>query len=202
MKKILLLDICGTITSKNTTIDFINYIGFKPSHIKLLIGKIMWKFFHNDILRRWYLLELKGIDKKELETLAEKYIAQLKFDKEILKYISYLQENGYDIYIISATLDCIANEISKIVNSKRIYSSELSFKNNVCCGSLKKDLLDKKLIELYKDNIFYNNITLTISDNEGDLDVMKHSNYSIAVVRNKKKQSFWKKKNILSLRRY
>ncbi|MDN1976844.1 haloacid dehalogenase-like hydrolase, partial [Escherichia coli] len=27
MKKILLIDICGTITEKNTTLDFISYIG-------------------------------------------------------------------------------------------------------------------------------------------------------------------------------
>ncbi|EEX2516288.1 haloacid dehalogenase-like hydrolase, partial [Escherichia coli] len=35
MKKILLIDICGTITEKNTTLDFISYIGNKPSILKI-----------------------------------------------------------------------------------------------------------------------------------------------------------------------
>ncbi|WP_371014496.1 hypothetical protein [Proteus terrae] len=162
----------------------------------------MWKLFHNDILRRWYLLKLKNINKNEIQKLAQKYIAQLNFDKNILKYIKYLQENGYDIYIISATIDCISNEISNLIGSKKVYSSELLFKNDICCGILKKDLLNKKLVELNKDNIFQNNITLTISDNEGDFDVMRSCNYAIAVVRNEKKETYWKKRNILFLSRY
>lgn len=194
LKKILLIDICGTITEKNTTLDFIRYMGLDVGRVKSFLGRLCWRFLRKDYLRKWYIRKLRGLTRTELNIYVKSYLEQLSYDREILSFINKYK-NEYELYFASATLDIIASELAKKYNISGFYSSELEFINERCTGHLKSDLLDNKdaiLSSLFSGD----NYIIMISDNFGDYDVMRKCNESWAVVRKKTAVDYWKKKSI------
>ncbi|APJ60808.1 haloacid dehalogenase-like hydrolase [Escherichia coli] len=194
MKKILLIDICGTITEKNTTLDFISYIGNKPSILKIIIGRICWRLFKKDTIRKWYLNELKGLSYTELVNLAREYVNQLNYDPQIICLINK-HRGECDLYFVSATLDFIAKAMTEKFNVSGFFASELQFEDGICSGKLKIDLLDNKnsvIAHMFNGD---NNVCI-ISDNYGDYSVMEKCCSSWAVVRNKRALHYWSKKSV------
>lgn len=201
MKKILLLDICGTITEKNTTIDFIKSLGHSLPWYKIILGRILWKSFKIDYLRREYIKELSGYTREHLESKAQKYINDLHYDNRVIKYVEYLRKNYFDIYIISASLDVITSSISNKFGFNCLISSELDFNKNLCSGKLKIDVLDKKESMISNDIFESKNITCIISDNFGDYQLMKMCTYPFAISRNNNAERYWKDKNVYIIKR-
>ncbi|MEY0977858.1 haloacid dehalogenase-like hydrolase [Providencia rettgeri] len=196
MKKILLLDICGTITTKNTTIDFIQFIKKKLPWYKITIGRLLWKFLKNDYLRKQYIMKLKSHTKTELQQLANLYVEQLEFDKEILKYVKYLQNNNYTLILTSATLDIIAQAISNKLLADEVVSSELKFEKGYCLGTLLSDTLDIKEKKIHASIFDKENFICLITDNHGDYNLSKKCNITFSVSRNNKDYSYWENKNV------
>ncbi|MEX9950244.1 haloacid dehalogenase-like hydrolase [Providencia alcalifaciens] len=201
MKKILLLDICGTITEKNTTIDFIKSLGHDLPPYKKIFGRVLWRVFKIDYLRREYIKKLFGYENEYLKIKSQEYINNLYYDEVVIKYVYYLKNNGFDIYLISASLDIITSSISNKFGFNCLISSELDFNENLCSGKLKSDALDKKE-SMISDDIFESrNITCIISDNFGDYQLMKMCTYPFAISRNNNAERYWKDKNIYIIKR-
>lgn len=196
MKKILLLDICGTITTKNTTIDFIQSIEKNLPWYKITIGRLLWKFLNNDYLRKQYIMKLKNHTKTELNQLANAYVDQLEFDKEILKYVKYLQKNNYRLILTSATLDIIAKAISNKLLADEIVSSELKFEKEHCLGTLLSNTLDVKEKKINASVFNKENFICLITDNHGDYNLSKKCNITFAVSRSNKDYTYWLNKNV------
>ncbi|WPA92124.1 haloacid dehalogenase-like hydrolase [Providencia zhijiangensis] len=202
MRKILLLDICGTITKKNTTIDFIQSLGKDLHWSKVLYGRILWRLFKNDYLRRQYIKMLAGYSQDELSDLAEKYIENLELDDTILKYVSYLNSANFHLIFISATLDNITSALSKKFNANGIISSKLEYENSICTGKLSRDVLDMKEKHIESDIINPKNLTCLITDNYGDYALSKKCTITFAVSRSKKSDMYWLNKEVNLIKRH
>ncbi|BDA96655.1 haloacid dehalogenase-like hydrolase [Citrobacter portucalensis] len=194
MRKILLIDICGTITVKNTTLDFIAFLGKKPNFLSIFLGRLAWRFFKNDYLRKKYIKTTYGMSCNELSLYAIKYVEQLELDQVILKFINKYRED-YELYFVTASLDIIASQLANRLKICGYYASELNYIEGVSVGCLKIDLLDKKDSVLSSILSGENQVTM-ISDNFGDYDIMKSCNDAWAVARDKNALKFWRAKSI------
>lgn len=194
MRKILLIDICGTITVKNTTLDFITFLGKKPNFLSIFVGRLAWRFFKNDYLRKKYIKTTYGMSCNELGLYAEKYVEQLELDRTILSFINKYRKD-YELYFVTASLDVIASQLVDRLKICGYYASELNYIDGVSVGDLKIDLLDKKDSVLSSVLSDENYVTM-ISDNFGDYDIMKRCNDAWAVARDKEALKFWRAKSI------
>lgn len=212
-KKIVIVDICGTIYDANTTMTFLDYSFNKDKRYYILrkltrffffraLNHFIFRFFHYDLIRTILIFFLKGKSKKELNELVEQYYNNyLHQRKQIEPYSiikSYLNDNSYRIVIVSATLDCIASKVAKEMGINEYLSSTLMYKDNICLGKFQTDLLNNKLSELIKCG-YKAPYEMTISDNYSDACLMNLSNISYIVSKIDSKEK-WKriinKKNI------
>ena len=133
MRKIILLDICGTIFDSNTTFDFLDH-NVKTSNYKLLrriMYTLPWKIINKlsivilkyDLTRNLALKNIKGHHKADLEKLASTFydnILSQKVNKKVIDLIEKFKNNDYKIIITSATLDFIAKTVAHKLNITEI----------------------------------------------------------------------------------
>lgn len=198
-KKILFLDVCGTITPENTTYGFFNSIQIKAPRLIALINKFTWNVFKFDISRRYLILKLNGIDYTSLRGMASKYINNIKYNQEVMDVVGAYKNNGFEVILLTATLDFIADEIASKFNFDGVISSKLKYKSEFCCGNIEKDILDSKLKEVSCLMENEEIITAMISDNYGDIELMRLCDDSLGISYNRKASYFWCKNKIKEL---
>lgn len=203
--KLALIDICDTLYSSNTTFDFIKWMSGKPGgggifgFLKKIpvkaVNKILFLLFRIDIPRWIVIRRLNGLSKDELLLLANRFYEEFlvpRKKKEVHLILQDLKEQNYDLILVSATLDFIAETIAGKLYIDKFFSTQLYYDNNICKGKIKSDLLGRKE-RLIIPIIHQYNEVITVTDNKSDLPLIKLSSRSI-VVSDKKNVSFWKKK--------
>jgi len=202
---IVLIDICGTLYDSNTTFDFLDFYIKKRSYIFFrkfsrmlilrLLNKILILLFKLDLTRIIAVRFLKDKTTKELKSAVDlfylNYLINLKQTK-IINIVNQLKLDGKTMILVSATLDFIAKKISEEVKIESFVSTTLHYKDNICLGTIKSDLLFNKL-EILKSKSIDPPYFLTITDNISDLDILFHSNNRI-VVSKKRNEKKWLKK--------
>jgi len=186
-KKYVIIDLCGTLYSSNTTFEFLDYVFAKNLKYHLFkfffknilgksINKIITYFFSTDLLRILAIRFLKGFSREEVEHLVDEYyynILQYKKQHNVIELVDSLRTKEYELIIVSATLDCITKKVAQELNIYQYYSSELFYdKENRCLGKIKYDLLGKKL-DFLLDKGFNPPFEIVISDNISDLKLMQ-----------------------------
>lgn len=193
-KKIFLIDICGTIYRSNTTFDFIRFLFARERWFRRMqrvrkhriVGFLNMKihqYFHIDIIRQYAISKLNGYSEEELTKMtSEFYDAYLTkvINTDVINLIEQKREDGFVLLLVSATLDCIANEVANRLCITQQYSSELEYKDGVCQGRLKTDFLATKLKILRRKDICLTNMEV-ITDNYSDKDLIKVSKHAYLV---------------------
>lgn len=200
MNKILLVDLCGTVVRENTTfhmLDLLEHKNFILKNRKSILVKFLNKFlmaiFGYDFIKSESIKSLNGKSKNYIEELSKSSINSMNFNTTILKLIEEKRNNGYKIILVTATLDTIAEQFSKIVNADDIISSKLSFDGELCEGKLHKDILLSKIEEV--NYLFDLSCRVEmITDNKTDLDVCKKCDSFYSISYNKKDSMYWKNK--------
>lgn len=204
MKKIVLIDICGTLYDSNTTMDFLEF-SFRdnPAYrqyqkiVSLLpirvINKCFLKLFSIDPIRAYGVHFLKGLSRAEIDSLVEAFYINYLLEhrqQNIIDLIDKYRNSQYRLVIVSATLDCIAHKIAKELNISTVLSSSLEYNDNgICTGRIATDLLFAKCKALQKEGICPP-FGITLSDNLSDADLMKLSDKSFIVCREQKKDKW------------
>jgi len=183
--KLAIFDLDGTLYCGNSTFDFINfvmkddkkYLSFKKNYkIMRIYNKFANYFFGYD----WYKIKsvnfLKGFKKQELIEKSEEFFENILKENEIKDLFQLLElykKEGYELCILTATLNVIAIEIGKNLKIDKIYSTNLIYDNNVCTGKYEVDLLNNKL-ELFNNEIRgkYDKV-LFFSDNKQDIQLLR-----------------------------
>lgn len=202
-RKIILLDICGTIYRSNTTFDFLDYFFANNIRYKLfcllfrcrlarLVNKVIASLCKYDFLRVFSVKFLEGYTEQEIMQKAEYFcnkILEYKKQDKVIEIINLNIDKQNRIIIVSATLDCVAFHVAKALGIDEHYASELEYRNNICTGKISNDLLDCKLVKIREKGITPP-FEMTISDNFTDIELMKHSKYSYIVSRVKRKRKW------------
>ncbi|CAD5940745.1 unnamed protein product [Escherichia coli] len=182
-------DLCDTLVKGNTTFIFLDsYLKNNKKYTlyrkvsRLLPFRVLLKFlflFRLDLNRKLALRFLKGQNKLALQKHA-KYLVDnvFIFNDDIVTLIKKCVDCKLKVYIVSASLDIIVQEVADKLSIDYV-SSILSFKNDMCSGNLEKDILFIKkniflpncsdYIDIDIKNLFY------ISDNIQDIELIKKS---------------------------
>lgn len=193
--KLFLIDICGTIFRSNTTFDFMRYWFSDASWYKRMqffrhfriVGFLNAKihhYFHIDIMRQYTISKLRGYTEQELLSMTTKFYDEflsLVINKKIIDLIEKKRQEGAKLVIASATLDCISKEVAKRLNIDIQYSSELDYKDGVCQGKLKSDLLASKLCKLKSLGLNMSFDFEVVTDNYSDSDIISKAEYAYLI---------------------
>lgn len=211
--KIVLCDICGTLYLSNTTFDFLDFF-VKNNSYKFLkrfclnivtkkINALVYYFFKIDMIRSLLLLYLHGYSYEYLKSAANEFYLQFLEQRKndlTLKKLEELRAVGYQIFLVSATIDVVAETIGGHLNATRIFSTKLLYdKLGVCQGKIDYDLLGNKLPYLIRNNVFPP-FDIVITDDFSDLSLIQNA-ISTYIVTYEKKLRRWNRvinKNILT----
>ena len=194
----ILVDICWTLYRSNTTFDFLDAIISKKSYrllrafFKTKVGYrgniLLYRLTRTDWQRRLAVRYLKGMSQAELAAKAETFVANLEQTKRIEASFDILSRQQAPIVILSGTLDCIAKAVGNRLHAQEIYSSALEYRNGVCTGKLKEDILLSK-----KKYIGIDRFTI-LTDNTTDLDLVKQAEQAFIVCYSNK--DWWEKQHL------
>lgn len=140
MNKLAIFDVDYTITKKETLIEFYKFnIKRKKSLLKYLPkaifsgGMYVLGKYDEKQVKQSFLSFIDGIDEKELMDIVKEYYEdKLKkiLYKDAIKKIKELKEQGYYIYLISASPEFYLNELYKIEEIDKIIGTKFSFEDS------------------------------------------------------------------------
>lgn len=203
-KNVIYVDICGTLYLSNTTFDFLNFYFSKNSLWTLfhyiytsIIGRLINKTFINivgvDVTRMLAVLFLKGIKRSTLELAAQNFYDNFLYKRrnKLAFDLLYELKEKNTLFLASATLDFIAEIISKNIGIPVAISTELFYLDNVCMGSYKEEVMGNKYDTLEKKNFCLDSY-IVITDNISDAKLVQKSLFSYVFV-NTSIQKKWNK---------
>lgn len=204
MRKTLYLDVCGTLFDSNTTFDFFDFHfkGPKKYLVRFLrnfilckaLNKLFLTFFHIDLIRMVAIYLLRGERKSDLRIKAKEFIYSLKKNQSIFDFIEDNYSDVDEVFLLSASLDFIVEEVCLFFNYSGFFSTTLLYDSNeICLGRMCNDLLLSKssIIKEHSDSSY----KIFISDNFSDVTAAKYVNEFVPVVSKKHRHAldFWNK---------
>lgn len=149
MKKLAIFDIDYTITKKETLMEFFKYaIKNDKKNIRFLPRAIFCgsmyklKLYDERKVKEKFLKFIDGIKEKDLATLVKNfYNCKLKtiLYKDALNMIRKLKNEGYDIYLISASPEFYVNEFYNIKEVDKIIGTRFNFVNGIFLRTMEGD---------------------------------------------------------------
>lgn len=149
MKKLAIFDIDYTITKKETLMEFFKYaIKNDKKNIRFLPRAIFCgsmyklKLYDERKVKEKFLKFIDGIKEKDLAMLVKNfYNCKLKtiLYKDALNMIKKLKNEGYDIYLISASPEFYVNEFYNIKEVDKIIGTRFNFVNGIFLRTMEGD---------------------------------------------------------------
>jgi len=171
----LLVDVCWTLYSSNTTFDFLDSIVHDTSYLKLRrymkLNWIRWtnlgilKLTHFDPIRYLALRHIKSYTQQQLDDLAQEFVTKKLDNKKIAATWPLLA--GREVVIVSGTLACIAKAVARQIGG------QVGLANDI----YKRDA--KKLFPNYD----------ILTDNTADLQLVNSAHHATIVCYNNR--SWW-----------
>ncbi|HTV06941.1 MAG TPA: HAD-IB family phosphatase [Acidobacteriaceae bacterium] len=143
----LVVDLCGTLIAENTTNDFIdNWLHLSPWRRRLRSlsrGK-----------RPVSVLALRGLTRQVLETEATNYVRDRLASRAnlmVIEAIGAARIQGANIYLATASLDCIANAVRNQLRLDGVITAQLGYdRRGRCTGFFAVDTTGRKLRHLHR----------------------------------------------------
>lgn len=150
----LLVDICGTLISDNTTRGYVASLPLSPGR-RVLRGVAMSRLaaaldsmFPESLVRASLVLTLRGLSLAWLERQAESYGDVVLRDLAVPAIVCLVQEfrsRGLPVYLASATLSLVAARISGALGCSGFVASRLAVSSGRCAGWLEFDATGRKV---------------------------------------------------------
>ncbi|CUU50272.1 MULTISPECIES: HAD family hydrolase [Clostridium] len=179
MKKLAIFDIDYTITKKETLMELFKYVIKKDKKNLRFLPRAIYcgimyaiGIYDERKVKETFLRFIDGIKEEELaELVKEFYDERLKnilYD-DALKMMKKLKNEGYDIYLISASPEFYVNEFYNIKEVDKVIGTKFGFENgtfvrkmvgNNCKGEekvrrLKEVLKDEKIEVDFKESYMF-----------------------------------------------
>lgn len=199
-RRIAIFDICNTIFASNTTFDFLEFYLKDDKGYRRFVRMIKWtpvKFanavcfmaFHRDLMRTFAIRFLKGKSKSELKSAATEFYGtylKSRVHKPVLDLLEKYKARGMTIYLASATLDFLAEMIGEKLDVTGVFSSQLSYRGDVCMGVMHNDWLGCKERNLKAAGIPIE-IASVVTDNLSDKKLINCAKEAIVVTKPNRK---------------
>jgi HAD superfamily hydrolase (TIGR01490 family) len=149
VKKLAIFDIDYTITKKETLMEFFKYaIKNDKKNIRFLPRAIFCgsmyklKLYDERKVKEKFLKFIDGMKEKDLAILVKDfYNSKLKkiLYEDALNMITKLKNEGYDIYLISASPEFYVNEFNNIKEVDKIIGTRFNFVNGIFMRTMEGD---------------------------------------------------------------
>lgn len=148
----LLLDVCGTLYAKNTSVAFLRHISSLSPRLRVrwLLGALeAWirrrlGASPGDCMRA-RLRMLRGMDQARVRALAVAFVQDLErkhgYPTSIDRMDASLAQ-GRETWLVSATLEEILEAIASHHAGVRILGSRLDYRDGICTGNYRSFLLE------------------------------------------------------------
>jgi phosphatidylglycerophosphatase C len=186
--KIAFFDFDGTITKKDSFIEFIKFAVGKKKFIKgLIILSPILILYKLKIISNYKAKQkvisyfFKGYNKSQFQNIAKEFSLKI-IDKiikpEMLEKIKWHKLQGHKIIIVSASLECYLKPWCD-KNDLDIIATKLEFKNNIFTGNLEtKNCYGKEKVNRIKQKYDLNqfNYIYAYGDSKGDKEMLSIAN--------------------------
>lgn len=204
MQKILVVDLCDTLYTSNTTQDFFNYTFANDEvYLKLknknksfsfkVMNKLSNKVFKYDLSRALTTKILRDKESSKIDELVSKFLEGFLESKKINKVHEIIEEykkNGYKIIMVSASYDFIGKCVAKKIGIDDVIASRAEVLDNKYTGRVAEDILHTKLSKFKEKFPSYEDLVM-ITDNTTDYEFVKETSKSYIVI-NKRNEEFWR----------
>ncbi|MBE6086928.1 MAG: HAD-IB family hydrolase [Clostridium beijerinckii] len=179
MKKLAIFDIDYTITKKETLMELFKYVIKKDKKNLRFLPRAIYcgimyaiGIYDERKVKETFLRFIDGIKEEELAELVKEFyderLKKILYD-DALKMMKKLKNEGYDIYLISASPEFYVNEFYNIKEVDRVIGTKFGFENgtfvrkmvgNNCKGEekvrrLKEVLKDEKIEVDFKESYMF-----------------------------------------------
>lgn len=139
MKRLAIFDVDYTITKKETQIELFKYVIKEDKRNLIYIPRVIFsglmyliKVYDEKKVKESFLKFIDGKAEKELKQLVERFyknrLSKILYEDSI-NMMKKLKNEGYDIYLISASPEFYLYELYAIKEIDRIIGSKFSLKN-------------------------------------------------------------------------
>jgi HAD superfamily phosphoserine phosphatase-like hydrolase len=208
--RIALFDVCGTLYDADTTLDFLrwyfrktrspHFLLFKfgrslPGKLVLyLLGKLGW----HGILKWYGTRALRGVSRQAIEQASAEFVNTVlakKQNQTIVDLLRQYQQQGYHILLLSGSYSFIVAEVARYFDAHTFRASELAMIDGTLSGAYADDIIHKKK-EVFQS--LYDDFSelVVVTDNRGDLELMKIASYAYAVYKKPRSSTFWVAQNL------
>jgi len=179
LKKLAIFDIDYTITKKETLMELFKYVIKKDKKNLRFLPRAIYcgimyaiGIYDERKVKETFLRFIDGIKEEELAELVKEFyderLKKILYD-DALKMMKKLKNEGYDIYLISASPEFYVNEFYNIKEVDRVIGTKFGFENgtfvrkmvgNNCKGEekvrrLKEVLKDEKIEVDFKESYMF-----------------------------------------------
>lgn len=182
-RKVLVVDLCGTIVTKNTTHEFFKsrempaYRRIIASTLLSSVGTKVFSLFPGDLQRKFVIKCLRGLSRKILHARARAFAERLLSEAargEVINEINQWQAQSLPVVVASASLDFIVHEFARALGAETFVATRLVYgPTGICLGRIQSDSTGRKLDELRallgRQEFEFDVIT----DNPEDVDLME-----------------------------
>jgi len=202
-RKVLLLDVCHTLYSSNTTFDFLAW--YLPNDVELgallkrrqsIFNRVAARLGFKDNIREQAIKCLTGIKRADLDAAAKEFVATLTPIQEVMDKLNEFRTQGYKPVLLSSSLDFLVAAIAELLDIKTMHATTLGYRDSECLGTITADLLNTKANIVVADYASFD--TIFITDNHTDLPCAQEVKRFIAVYHNEDSRSaaFWRRNGI------
>jgi HAD superfamily phosphoserine phosphatase-like hydrolase len=183
-------DVCDTLFSANTTMDFLRFHGQRSGDAKLsralkrwtarpspafYAGALAFRLLHRDIGRTRVIAALRGSPRGELERAARDYVQDCLAARSVQPVHDRLRQHlarGDRVILASSSLDLVIAPVAKSLGVETWIASELGFRDGRCTGRLVHDLTGRKS-QAIAGMLDASEAIHVYTDNRSDRDLLK-----------------------------
>ena len=210
MERIALFDFCGTIANFQTFDPFMEYIIKQRSLIRYCILKnrgfqlicrmlerIMGLYGSHCFLYKMILVrQVKGIREDEMRTYGKSYyetVVRPNLVPETLGFLKECKESGCRIMIVSAGSRLYIEYFAKEFGVEDVISSEIEFRNGICCGRLARDCVGSSKMTILREYMekhkIQGSLELGVTDSISDKPLLESCRKKV-IISHRKHQSW------------
>ncbi len=154
MESILIVDLCGTLVSEDTTRGFLRWLPLRNWRRALRsVGftrflAVLSRAIKRDVARELLVLATRGLPREFLYLQAEAYMQDRlarASNSTVREAIARAQSEGTSVYIATASLDAVASAVVKQLRLDGMVSSRLGYDDQgICSGRFLIDVTGNK----------------------------------------------------------
>jgi HAD superfamily hydrolase (TIGR01490 family) len=205
-------DVCDTLFSTNTTMDFLRFFASRAGHSRVsralnrwtdrsspafYAGALAYRLLHWDLARARVIAALRGCSREAIEAAARDYVRQCLPSQSVEPVHERLRSHlarGDRVILASSSLDMVVKPVAQGLGVDSCVASELEFRDGISTGRLTRDLTGRKP-QAIADMLQSSDAVHVYTDNRSDLKLLAIADHRTVILPRGTRHSRWAGEN-------